>query len=134
IDGYVGLDKRDLGQEIIWEIQDGIPLPDNSCIEIIASHIIEHFDENETIEIMDECWRVLKPNGVLKITSPDISSSTAYIPQHKQRLTIHYFSFFTSPTLYQNYGIRPWKFLKKEVVQLRGTKRDLQVELIPEDK
>jgi len=33
----VGLDIIDYGQEIVWDVKDGIPLPDNSCEYIIAS-------------------------------------------------------------------------------------------------
>ena len=58
--GNVSLDIRDIDVNFVWDIRNGIPLPDNSCEKITASHIMEHFYPDEFIRIMNECWRILK--------------------------------------------------------------------------
>ncbi len=45
--------------------------PDNSFDVILASHLIEHLNEPKTF--LEETYRILKNNGSLFITTPDIS-------------------------------------------------------------
>lgn len=49
------------------------PWEDN-CIDAIASHhCFEHFDAIDLQRILSECYRILKPNGVLRCSVPDAS-------------------------------------------------------------
>jgi glycosyltransferase involved in cell wall biosynthesis len=52
-----------------------LPYPDNSVDEIKAFHIIEHFHFNETKQLFDEWYRVLKPGGRLWLETPDFLAS-----------------------------------------------------------
>jgi len=45
--------------------------PDNSFNVILASHLIEHLNDPKTF--LEETYRILKPDGVIFITTPDIS-------------------------------------------------------------
>ncbi len=45
--------------------------PDNSVDEVRASHILEHFGYADTLKVVKDWVRVLKPGGVLKIAVPD---------------------------------------------------------------
>lgn len=130
--GWIGLDIRDMGQEIVWDLQHGIPLPDNSCMIILASQILEHFDAEEIMDVMDECWRVLQLSGVLDIRVPYISSVTAYLPFHKQQFSKDYFAFFTSPNM-EHYGHKRWELSHHEIVE-RGNKQDLKIKMQPYGK
>jgi ubiquinone/menaquinone biosynthesis C-methylase UbiE len=49
------------------------PLPYEDCLfdEVLASHVIEHIEWYRTQEVLTEWSRILKPNGVLKIWTPD---------------------------------------------------------------
>lgn len=38
---------------------------------ILASHILEHFTLNESLFVLEECRRVLKSGGILRISLPD---------------------------------------------------------------
>lgn len=44
----------------------------NSVDEILASHILEHFDRLTALKFLEECKRILKSNGVLHIAVPDM--------------------------------------------------------------
>lgn len=47
-----------------------LPYEDNSIDEIYAGHLLEHFSEEE--DVLKEWYRVLKPDGIITITVPDI--------------------------------------------------------------
>lgn len=71
--GYHNLDIMKWNDQVI--VQDIKTLPDyedNSVSEIIAQDIVEHFTYVELQKIFKEWYRVLKPNGVIKIQCPDI--------------------------------------------------------------
>lgn len=45
--------------------------PDNSADEVRASHVLEHFPHHQTMDVLREWVRVLKPGGWLKVAVPD---------------------------------------------------------------
>jgi len=48
-----------------------LPYENNSINEIRASHILEHFGIQDSVAVLAEWTRVLKPHGKLKIAVPD---------------------------------------------------------------
>lgn len=81
--GFVGIDKRDCGQEIVWDVTEGIPLPDESVDMIISIHVMEHFDEEESKGLFREIYRVLKKGGKTFHVLPHVEDPTAYYFDHK---------------------------------------------------
>jgi len=81
--GYVGIDVRDCGQEIVWDVREGIPLPDNTVDEVISSHTIEHFDDEECEKLFREIHRVLKKGGRTYHILPHLDDKRAYFFDHK---------------------------------------------------
>ena len=57
-----------------------LPLPwkDNSVDGIWCSHFIEHIPQALRWPFFDECWRILKPDGVMRIFVPNWKSERAY--------------------------------------------------------
>jgi predicted SAM-dependent methyltransferase len=53
------------------DLTKGIPFEDNSADGIFASHFLEHLSAFNAIKFLKECRRVLKPEGVLRISVPD---------------------------------------------------------------
>lgn len=51
---------------------NGIPFKDNSFDFIYHSHVLEHFSKKDGEAFLKECFRVLKPGGVLRIAIPDL--------------------------------------------------------------
>ncbi len=83
IEGYVGLDVNRYGQEIVWDIMQGIPLPDNCVTEFINYHFIEHFTFPELALIFEEIWRTGINGCKIHSHVPLRSSERAYRPPHK---------------------------------------------------
>jgi predicted SAM-dependent methyltransferase len=47
-------------------------LPDNSVDYIYTEHMIEHINYPQVKNMLSECYRVMKPNGVIRIATPDL--------------------------------------------------------------
>ena len=57
----------------------GAPLwKDNSVDEIFCSHFLEHVPRVIRWHFMEECWRILKPDAVMRIIVPSWKSERAY--------------------------------------------------------
>ena len=81
--GYLGIDNVDYGQEILWDIRDGIPLPDNSVDEVYTSHMLEHLTNKENKDLADEVLRVLKPGGIYFNKLPSVTHFGAFYQDHE---------------------------------------------------
>ena len=75
--GFIGLDRRDCGQEILWDVREGIPFPDNSVDMIWTCHVMEHFNNVESMDVLREMYRVLKIGGAMVHTTPHASDQTS---------------------------------------------------------
>tara|TARA_B100000575_G_scaffold287070_1_gene284781 strand:+ start:200 stop:862 length:663 start_codon:yes stop_codon:yes gene_type:complete len=48
-----------------------IPFKDSTVDLIYSCHMLEHLDQNETKIFFSESYRILKPNGIMRIVVPD---------------------------------------------------------------
>lgn len=81
--GYIGIDIEDWGQEIIWDLRDGIPLPDKSVEDVYACHVLEHFTNKEAKEFITDVQRVLISGGTFTARQPHVKHPTAFYPDHE---------------------------------------------------
>jgi len=81
--GYIGIDNRDCGQDMIWDITDGLPFPDGTVDEVYSSHFLEHLSDDQATDLLHEVYRVLKPKGVFRSRLPHQTHPTAYYCGHK---------------------------------------------------
>lgn len=81
--GFIGIDNVDYGQEIIWDIRDGIPFPDNSVDKVYTSHLMEHLTNKEGKAFTEDVLRVLKPGGIFFSKMPSINHYGAFYPDHE---------------------------------------------------
>lgn len=93
--GHVGMDIADYGQEIVWDLTEGIPLPDNSVVGVRASHVLEHIDRQHLLIVMNELWRVIKPGGTLDAVVPHMENPKAWILPHYTRWNEAMVTFMT---------------------------------------
>ena len=47
------------------------PFPDNSIDYVYSEHLIEHLDYAQAVNMLEECHRVLKASGSIRIATPD---------------------------------------------------------------
>lgn len=124
----IGMDIIDYGQEIVGNVKNGIPLPDNSCEHIVASHFMEHFTKREFLEIMNECWRVLQPAGEIYVIVPHADRGISGWPVHILMPTEETFKFFDkADETAREFRIKGWKI--KEMVT--NENKDIHIKMIP---
>jgi len=66
--------------DLVGDVRD-ISFPDNTFDYLLASDIIEHFTIKETKNLLLEWKRVLKPDGVLEIRTPNLEFLAKYYVQ-----------------------------------------------------
>jgi predicted SAM-dependent methyltransferase len=70
---WTNLDFTSLDNNVIaHNLLTGIPFEDNSFDLVYHSHVLEHFSKEAGETFIEECFRVLKPNGILRIAIPDL--------------------------------------------------------------
>lgn len=99
-DTWIGIDVRPYkGVDYVLDAgKDPYPLKDNSVDFIRSIHLFEHFNSDEFFHAMEECWRILKPDGTLHVEVPRAGTRAFYIhPDHKLQFTEDTFGFFQVP-------------------------------------
>jgi predicted SAM-dependent methyltransferase len=75
------------GCDLFWNILLPFPFPDNSINQIYSSHVLEHFYYKDTLKIIKECYRLLKPNSIFRVCVPNAKIYiNAYLNQEKFNL------------------------------------------------
>ena len=101
--GFINLESNpELKADLYFDLEDckqkQIPLPENSLDEIHASHILEHIVN--LAPLMEECYRLLKPGGLLAIVCQYYTHEWAWgDPTHVRGINEHTFNFFSQEYL-----------------------------------
>lgn len=59
---------------IAHDLSKGLPFSDESFEAIYHSHLLEHFSKNYAPVFLKDCFRVLKPGGIIRVVAPDLES------------------------------------------------------------
>ncbi|MCB0404513.1 MAG: methyltransferase domain-containing protein [Bdellovibrionales bacterium] len=54
------------------DLKRGLPYADNCVSKIYSSHFLEHLPPQNAKELLRECFRVLKRDGVMRVVVPDL--------------------------------------------------------------
>lgn len=74
------------------DLSTGIPLRDEVADYIFSSHFLEHLFRKDADYLLRECYRVLKPGGVLRISIPDLEYALSlYSSGQKEKMLQNYF-------------------------------------------
>lgn len=72
-DFWTNVDFVSTGKNVVaHNLLKGIPFKNENFDVVYHSHVLEHFTQEEGEVFLKECFRVLKPNGVLRIAVPDL--------------------------------------------------------------
>ncbi len=98
--GYIGLDNKQLpGVEIVCDLNEVLPLENDTVDYIIASHSLEHIDD--LLKTMKEIYRICKHKAIVCIVAPYYNTSLNLAnPYHKQVFNEHTPRFFTNTNNY----------------------------------
>jgi len=68
--GWITVDVSEIC-DIYWDLRNGLPFPDESIAKIYSSHFLEHLSFGDGQKFLDECLRVLVPEGSFSICVPN---------------------------------------------------------------
>lgn len=71
---WVNLDFVKMDDVIQYDLTTGVPFQTNSFAVVYHSHVLEHFSEAQGRFFLSECFRVLKPGGILRVAVPDLET------------------------------------------------------------
>jgi len=107
--------------DIVTDIEKKLPFPQNSFDLIYSSHTLEHISPKKLVFILEEIWRVTKPQGEIFLTVPHFSGAGSYTNPTHQRMgfSSQTFNFFDSKE-YQGKA----KFQIKKITLKKGKTRN----------
>lgn len=121
------------------DLRGGIPYPNNSVDLIYTSHLIEHLTLEDAHSLLLEIYRVLKPGGLARISTPDAQ----IILRHYLNHDMDYFNgiqpseFIDAPTAgeklsrllfsgnYEHRGVYDFDMLKSSLMQVGFAAEDI---------
>lgn len=124
-EGYVGIDKYQMeGVDILCDFEkEKLPFEDNSVDRIYASNVLEHIDN--IFFLMEECYRILKPDGMMKILVPHYKSRIAFQdPTHIRFFTETTFKYFGKNIADNYYDSQKKCNFKQSFLRVEGTNHD----------
>ncbi len=63
----------------------GLPFADNEVDAVYHSHVLEHLGPEQGERMLRECYRVLRPGGILRIVVPDLEQiARLYLDYHER--------------------------------------------------
>jgi predicted SAM-dependent methyltransferase len=88
VKGWTNIDFVSFSEDVIaHNLLTGIPHNNNSFDLVYHSHVLEHFPKTEAPKFIAECYRVLKPGGVIRIAIPDLEQiATNYLKYMNESL------------------------------------------------
>jgi predicted SAM-dependent methyltransferase len=70
--GWVNVDLLGMGSDLAWDLRRRLPFPDASAQAAFLEHVIEHFTLADALALLEECHRVLRPGGTIRVGVPDL--------------------------------------------------------------
>jgi SAM-dependent methyltransferase len=120
LDNAIGVDFRQTdATDVVHDLrQYPWPFEDQQFDNAIARDIVEHMIE--VVPFFDECWRILKSDGMLYVRTTYFMSEQAYRdPTHYHFFTLESFDYFDPDTtigkLYGWYTDKKWKIIRRAI-------------------
>ena len=74
LEGWLNSDSSPRTSDILQlDVTIALPFEDDTFDYIFSEHVIEHISYPEGAYMLEECFRVLKPGGVLRVGTPDLA-------------------------------------------------------------
>ena len=111
--GWTNLDLDPASRaDIVWDVTDGLPFPDNSCAFIYSEHFLEHLPIQDGIRFLKECHRSLQKSGVVRVAMPSVQEVVRQYYENdwagKPWLEKYGYTWIKTRAEYINIGFRDW--------------------------
>lgn len=72
VKGWINVDILKHKGIVRHDLRKPLPFKDNEFHKIVHEHFIEHLEKEDGHRLLQECYRVLKPGGVMRVGWPDM--------------------------------------------------------------
>jgi len=105
--GFVNLDNRpETSPDMLCDLTEGLPFKDNSVDEVWAQDILEHIPIGKTVFLIEEVYRVLKPEGRFISLTPSTDGRGAFQdPTHVSFWNLNSWLYYMDDNYRHLYGI-----------------------------
>lgn len=102
--GWLNTDLKPAKEIVFLDVRKRFPFDDRSFDYILCEHLIEHMEYQKGIELLCECFRILRPGGKIRIATPDLRFLIELYNPEKTELQNRYISWVVDSFL-SNIGI-----------------------------
>ena len=82
--GFLNIDGNLFNKIDLWlDVRNGLPFRSNSVDSIYSTHMFEHFYPDELTRLLQECARVLKNGGGMRLVVPSLENAIAAYTQQR---------------------------------------------------
>jgi predicted SAM-dependent methyltransferase len=94
IGGWLNVDIQPKELSVVYmDATEPFPFADNSFDYVYSEHMIEHIPFADGLFMLKECFRVLKPGGAIRISTPDLAFLIGLYSQSKNHTQQSYIEF-----------------------------------------
>jgi predicted SAM-dependent methyltransferase len=72
LEGWANIDFKSDGKVIGWDLAHGLPVRSGTIELIFCEHFIEHITLKQAKELLAECHRCLRSDGMLRLSTPSL--------------------------------------------------------------
>jgi predicted SAM-dependent methyltransferase len=97
LDGWLNTDSVLNDPSVVYlNATAKFPFDTNTFDYVMAEHMIEHIEYHEGQTMLQECYRVLKPGGRARFSTPDMGVLLALHSKDKTEIQIHYINWIAT--------------------------------------
>ncbi len=79
LDGWLDTDRDVDAGTAMLDVTRPFPLPSSTFRCVFSEHLIEHLTHATGVAMLEECRRVLGPDGWIRLSTPDLSALTSLV-------------------------------------------------------
>lgn len=82
--GFLNIDGNIFNKIDLWlDVRNGLPFRSGSVDSIYSTHMFEHFYSDELHKVLQQCFRVLKNGGGIRLIVPSLEGAIAAYTQQR---------------------------------------------------
>ena len=99
--GWLNTDVARFPSVLQMDATKPFPFPNDAFQFIFCEHMIEHVSSEAGVGMLSECYRVLRPSGVIRMVTPDLAAILGLYDRSSDPRQEAYLSFFSTVHLHK---------------------------------
>lgn len=95
LQGWLNTDVNPKKEILFLDARKRFPFEESTFDYVFTEHLIEHFEYQSGVKLVQECYRILKPGGKLRISTPDLQFLVKLYGESKTPLQSRYIKWAT---------------------------------------